>query len=42
MKYEPIQTDKYEWDNIPPVIQKMLIYMEKYIEGFADIFLQQS
>ena len=40
MKYDGIKTDKREWDNIAPVIQKMIIWMEKYIEGYAEMFHQ--
>lgn len=31
LDYEPVETKNYEWDNIPLVVPKMLLYIEKYL-----------
>ena len=40
--YQKIQYPSHEWDNIPPVIPKFIINLEKYMEGVTDLLKQQS
>ena len=34
--YEKITYPSHEWDNIPPVIPKFIIQLEKYMEGITS------
>ena len=40
--YAKIQYPSHEWDNIPPVIPKFIIQLEKYMEGITTLLKTQS
>ena len=40
--YNKIQYPSQEWDNIPPVIPKFIIQLEKYMEGVTTMLKAQS
>ena len=40
--YNKIQYPSHEWDNIPPVIPKFIIQLEKYMEGITSMLKTQS
>ena len=40
--YKKIQYPSHEWDNIPPVIPKFIIQLEKYMEGITSMLKTQS
>ena len=40
--YSKIQYPSHEWDNIPPVIPKFIIQLEKYMEGITSMLKTQS
>ena len=33
LKYEIIEHDIHEWDNIPPIIVKMILNMNRYMQS---------
>lgn len=40
--YNKIQYPSHEWDNIPPVIPKFIIQLEKYMEGITSLLKTQA
>ena len=40
--YSKIQYPSHEWDNIPPVIPRFIINLEKYMEGVTVMLMDQS
>ena len=40
--YSKIQYPSHEWDNIPPVIPRFIINLEKYMEGVTAMLMDQS
>ena len=40
--YEKITYPSHEWDNIPPVIPKFIIQLEKYMEGITSRLKAES
>ena len=40
--YSKIQYPSHEWDNIPPVIPRFIINLEKYMEGVTTMLMDQS
>ena len=40
--YTKIQYPSHEWDNIPPVIPRFIINLEKYMEGVTSMLMDQS
>ena len=38
LNYQEVPFACHEWDNIPTIVPKMLIYIEKYVKGFSEIF----
>ena len=40
--YTKIKYPSHEWDNIPPVIPKFIIQLEKYMEGITSMLKTQS
>lgn len=35
--YSKLKYPSHEWDNIPPVIPKFIIQLEKYMEGITSL-----
>jgi hypothetical protein len=33
LRYERVDHDIHEWDNIPPIIVKMCLHMQRYMES---------
>ena len=40
--YSKIKYPSHEWDNIPPVIPKFIINLEKYMEGLTEIVKRET
>ena len=40
--YSKIKYPSHEWDNIPPVIPKFIINLEKYMQGLTEIVKRET
>ena len=36
MQYNKFAYEKHEWDNIPTIVPRYVIYLAKYIEGISE------
>jgi hypothetical protein len=35
MQYNKFAYEKHEWDNIPTIVPRYVIYLAKYVEGMS-------
>lgn len=42
MMYKDFQYERHEWDNIPIIVPRFIIYMSKYVKGLSSFAKRQS
>lgn len=40
MQYNKFAYEKHEWDNIPTIVPRYVIYLSKYVEGISQFCLE--
>ena len=40
--YKDFQYERHEWDNIPIIVPRFIIYMSKYVKGLSSFAKKQS
>lgn len=36
LDYKSLESEEHEWDNIPHLVSRFIIHLEKYINGLAN------
>jgi hypothetical protein len=42
MLYKDFQYERHEWDNIPIIVPRFIIYLSKYVKGLSSFARKQS
>ena len=42
MMYKDFQYERHEWDNIPIIVPRFIIYMSKYVKGLSSFAKRQN
>ena len=37
LDYKKFNYESHEWDNVPPVVPRYNVHLEKYINGISDV-----